>query len=76
MIEQEVDILDELTLEVVDHCLGPVGGACPKAGVDGVVACAGYRIDPNDGRPEYVRLQVLPGTRHCPLAWDLEAYGM
>jgi hypothetical protein len=74
--EQAVDILDNVTLEVVDHCYGPFGGACSRAGVHGVVGCAGHRIDPGDGRPEYVRLQVLPGTRHCPLAWDLEAFGM
>jgi hypothetical protein len=76
MSDQAVDILDDVTLEVVDHCYGPVGGTCPKASVDGVVACAGHRIDPGDGRPEYVRLQVLAGTRQCPLAWDLEAFGM
>jgi hypothetical protein len=76
VMSDEVDILDDATLEVVDQCYGPVGGACPKAGADGVVACAGRRIDPGDGRPEYVRLQVPAGSRHCPLAWNLEAFGM
>jgi hypothetical protein len=51
-------------------------GRCPRAGADGVVACAGRRIDPVGGPPEYTRLQVLAGTRHCPLNWDLESFGM
>lgn len=72
----DVDILDDGTLEVVDHCDGPVGGACTRAGADGVVACAGHRIDPADQAPEYALLQVPAGSRHCPLAFDLQAFGM
>ena len=76
MDDDGVDILDDTTLEIVDHCDGPVGGRCPRAGVDGVVACAGRRIDPVDATPEYALLHVLPGTRHCPLLWNLESFGM
>jgi hypothetical protein len=76
MDDDGVDILDDATLEVVDHCDGPAGGRCPHAGADGVVACAGRRIDPLGGPPEYTRLQVQPGTRQCPLNWNLESFGM
>ena len=31
MADDGVDILDDTTLEVVDHCDGPVGGRCPRA---------------------------------------------
>jgi hypothetical protein len=59
-----VDILDESTMEVVDHCYGPEAGTiCRRAGANGVVACAGRRIDPEDASPEYSRLWVPPGTR-------------
>ena len=76
MADDGVDILDDTTLEVVDHCDGPVGGRCPRAGSDGVVACAGRRIDPAVGAPGYSLLQVLPGSRQCPLLWNLEVIGM
>ena len=71
-----VDILDEATLEIVDECYGPADGLnCPRSGPGGVVACAGRRVDPDDS-PEHCRLWIPPGTRHCPLAWNLEAFGM
>jgi hypothetical protein len=76
MGDDGVDILDDITLEVVDHCDGPVGGRCPRAGADGVVPCAGHRIDPAEASPEYALLQVPAGSRHCPLTWNLEAFGM
>ena len=76
MGDDDVEILDDSTLEVVDRCEGPVGGRCPRAGADGVVACAGRRINPLGGPPEYTLLQVLPGSRHCPLTWNLESFGM
>jgi hypothetical protein len=76
MGDDGVDILDAITLDVVDHCDGPVGGRCPHAGADGVVAYAGRRINPADGAPEYALLQVPAGSQHCPLAWNLEAVGM
>jgi hypothetical protein len=72
-----VDILDESTMDVVDHCDGPEAGTiCPRAGADRVVACAGHRIDPFGASPEYARMWIPPGTRQCPLAWNLEAMGM
>jgi hypothetical protein len=76
MVDDGVDILDDITLEVVDHCDGPVDGRCPRADADGVVACAGRRIDPVEGSPEYRLMQVLPGSRQCPLLWNLEVIGM
>ncbi len=76
MADDGVDILDDTTLEVVDHCDGPVGGRCPRAGADGVVACAGRRIDPANGGPGYRLLQVPAGSGQCPLLWNLEVIGM
>lgn len=76
MDDDGVDILDNDTLEVVDHCDGPVAGRCPRADVHGVVACAGRRIYPADEAPEYTMLWVPPGSQHCPLAWNFEAIGM
>ena len=75
-MDDDVDILDDSTLEVVDHCDGPVGGRCPLADASGVVACAGRRIDPAEAGPEYALLQVPAGSRHCPLTWNLESFGM
>ena len=75
-MEDDVDILDATTLEVVDHCYGPTAGTiCPRSGPDGVVACAGRRIAPTDAGPEYSLLWVPPGSRQCPLAWNLEVAG-
>jgi hypothetical protein len=76
MADDGVDILDDTTLEVVDHCDGPVGGRCPRTGSDGVVACAGRRIDPTNGGPGYRLLQVPAGSGQCPLSWNLEVIGM
>jgi hypothetical protein len=70
-----VEILDESTMEVVDYCYGPEGGICSRLGADGVVGCSGHRIEPEDASPEYSRLWVPPGTRQCPLAWNLEVMG-
>ena len=75
-MDDGIDILDDRTLEVVDHCDGPLAGVCSQRRADGSVACAGYRIRPADTAPEYMLLQVPPGSRHCPLAWNLEAMGM
>jgi hypothetical protein len=75
-MDDAVDILDHDTLEVVDHCDGPVAGRCPRASWDGVVACAGRRICPIDAGPEYAMLWVPPGSHHCPLTWNLEVVGM
>jgi hypothetical protein len=73
----DVDIHDETTQHQVGHCDGPTpAGTCPNAGPDRVVACAGCRIAPHNAGPEYWLLWVPPGSRHCPLAWDLEYVGM
>jgi hypothetical protein len=76
MDDDGIDILDDQTLRVVDHCDGPVAGLCPRRRADGSVACAGHRIRPADAAPEYMLLQVPLGSQHCPLAWNLEAMGM
>jgi hypothetical protein len=76
MDDDGIDILDDRTLEVVDHCDGPVAGICSRVRANGVVACAGRRIRPGDAAPEYMLLQVPAGSQHCPLAWNLEAMGM
>lgn len=74
MIAIGVDILDETTLEVVDHCDGPMPtGTCTRPGPGGIVACAGRRTAATDG-PEYWHLWVPSGSRHCPFAWCLEAH--
>jgi hypothetical protein len=74
MTDNDVDILDAETYEVVRRCPGPVGNACGLT--TGVVACAGYRISPANAGPEYNLLWVPPGTYQCPLAWNLEAVGL
>jgi hypothetical protein len=77
MTEDRVDILDETTREIVGHCYGPTAvGDCPGADADAVVACAGCRIAPTGGGAGYWLLWVPPGSRQCPLAWDLEYVGM
>ena len=75
MGDDGVDILDDTTFEVIGHCDGPVGGRCPYADANGVVACAGHRIDA-DGSPEYRLMQVPAGSRQCPMMWNLEVIGM
>jgi hypothetical protein len=74
MTDHRVDILDTDTNELLGGCSGPAGGACSIA--SGVVGCAGCRIAPADASPEYALLWVPPGSRHCPLAWDLEVVGL
>lgn len=76
VIEEQyrVEILDAATLEVLGRCPGPTpAGKCPRADRHGVVACAGCRIAPGDADPEYWLVEVPPRSRHCPLAWTLEA---
>jgi hypothetical protein len=62
-------------MHVVDVCYGPEGGRCSHAGPDGVVACARYRINPEDASPKDSRLWLPPGACQCPLAWNLEMMG-
>jgi hypothetical protein len=77
MDDDRIDILDTVTSEPIDHCYGPTtGGSCRRMGPEGVVACAGRRIAPTGAGPEYWYLWVPPGSRHCPLAWNLEVVGM
>jgi hypothetical protein len=77
MNEDRVNILDDVTHEVVDECYGPTAtGCCPRTHPDGVVCCAGRRIAPTGAGPEYWMMWVPPGSPHCPLAWDLEYVGL
>jgi hypothetical protein len=74
MSEARVDILDDVTGEVVDHCFGPtLGGTCPRADEVGVVACQGRRIVPLSRGPECWLLKVPAGSRRCPLGWNADA---
>jgi hypothetical protein len=68
--DDHVDIVDADTYRVVGHCKGPVAGACSIA--TRIVRCASRRIAPAEAAPEYSMLWVPPGTRHCPLMWNLE----
>jgi hypothetical protein len=71
-----VDIVDPDTNEVVSHCVGPTAqGGCPGSGPDGVVLCAGCRIDPHGAGPEYWNLWVPPGSKQCPRGWNLDQVG-
>jgi hypothetical protein len=74
MTSQNVEIRDQATGTVVDHCKGPTEtGACPRAGKDGVVACANRLIAPSHADPRYWPLWVPPNSRHCALNWNLQA---
>ena len=76
MGDEGVDILDNTTFEVVDHCNGPVGtGVRTRMRTEWWPAPA-TASDPADGSPEYSRMQVPAGSRQCPLAWNLEVIGM
>jgi hypothetical protein len=76
MTEEGIDILDYTTLEVVDHCDGPLPGwVCPRADRAGVIPCAGHRISPADAAPVYSLMWVPPGSQQCPLAYNLEVAG-
>jgi hypothetical protein len=71
-----VDIMDPVTDEVVNHCLGPTAaGSCPLTGVNGIVLCNGCRVAAPSAGPEYWNIWVPPASQHCPRAWHLEAIG-
>lgn len=71
---RRVNILDPGTGAAVGRCDGPdETGVCSLVAADGVVACAGCRIAPTSAGPEHWLLWVPRGSRHCPLAWPLEA---
>ena len=70
-----VDIVDDRTMEPLDHCCGPTAsGDCPRLDGQGV-ACAGRRVRSADAGGEYWLLQVPASSRQCPFAWDLSGYG-
>lgn len=74
MTIQRIDILDPATGAVVDQCRGTTStGACPRAGRDGVVACAGRLMAPLKGDPQYWPVWVRPNSRHCSLNWNRSA---
>lgn len=55
-------------------CRGPYpSGACPLAGPDGVVPCAGFLIAPADADSEYWPLPIPRGYRHCDVVWNERA---
>lgn len=69
MSEARVDIMDADTRRVVDHCYGPtLGGRCPRAAENGIVACHGRLIVPLGEEPDRWLLRVSPTARECPLA--------
>lgn len=67
-----VHILHPATGRLLGACRGPTAsGACPLAGEDGVVPCAGFLIAPaTTADPEYWPLPVPAGYRHCDLRWN------
>jgi hypothetical protein len=77
MADDRVAILHNVTRGVVGYCAGPApAGHCCQAGPGRVVACAGRRIAAPDAGPAYWLMEVPPGSRHCPLAWDLDSLGI
>jgi hypothetical protein len=67
----DIHILHPVTGECVRVCRGPSpSGACPLAGPDGVVPCAGYLIAPAGVHPESWPLPVPQGYRHCDVTWN------
>lgn len=69
-----IRVLDPDTGETVRVCHGPSRtGACPLAGPDGVVPCAGLLIAPSRPDPEYWPLPVPAGYRHCDVIWNERA---
>ncbi len=73
MSKYRVDILSEITDEVIATCYGPTPeGKCPNVNADAIVCCAGHRIAPTGGGAEYWRLWVPANSRDCPLMWKLD----
>jgi hypothetical protein len=69
MSTQSIEILDPGTGKVVDVCRGPTSsGRCPRAGMNGVVPCAGHLIRPPGADR---RLWPLSVPRNYAIAiWD------
>jgi hypothetical protein len=73
MSKDRVDILSEVTDEVIATCYGPTPeGKCPIVNANAVVYCAGHRIAPTGGGIEYWRLRVPANSRDCPLMRNLD----
>ena len=67
MSKYRVDILSEITDEVIATCYGPTPeGKCPNVNADAIVCCAGHRIAPTGGGAEYWRLWVPPKLTRLP----------
>lgn len=74
MATRSIRVIDPATGECVRTCHGPSpAGACPLAGPNGVVPCAGMLIEPADADPEYWPLPVPVGFRHCDVIWNERA---
>lgn len=68
MSKDRIDILSEITDEVIATCYGPTPeGKCPNVNANAVVLCASHRIAPTGGGAEYWRLWVPGNSRDCPL---------
>jgi len=73
MKESRVDIFDNQSRRLIGVCHGPtLAGTCTKRPPTTVVACAGGRISELAAGPAKWLLYVPSGSRHCPLAADLE----
>jgi hypothetical protein len=77
MADDRVALLNDESLEVVGYCNGPTAtDSCSNAGSGRVVGCAGYRIAAPNASSIYWLMFVPPGSRQCPLTWNLEYVGM
>lgn len=72
MSKDRVDILSEITGEVIATCYGPTPeGKCPNVNANAIVYCAGHRIAPTGGGADYWCLWVPANSRDCPLICNL-----
>jgi hypothetical protein len=59
---------------IVRSCPGPTAaGACPFAGADGVVPCAGHLIEPDRADAQHWPLPIPHGYRYCDIPWHEKA---
>jgi hypothetical protein len=74
MRAQRIEIRDPDTGGLVGVCQGPAAsGACPSAGPNGVVPCAGRLISPPHPDRRLWPLAVPRGYRYCELGWTARA---
>jgi hypothetical protein len=74
MATERVHILEPATGSVVGRCDGPTAtGGCPRPRRDGVVACAGRLLVPQNADPRYWPMWMPPSLRRCPLLWSRQA---